>query len=146
MEGVFHEMKDPGYPIEYVEREEFARAFAMAQSDPEKASVLTSIMAYMPQAGGREMVRLTRHCEYTLQVLYRMVSCKYMGRIYSVTFSDNGAAFDPVSADVREKDFEELDTGGMGIKLAKMYSNDMIYARTNGRNVLTMKFNIKNKS
>lgn len=85
MEGVFHEMKDLGYPIEYVEREEFARAFAMAQSDP-------------------------------------------------------------VSADVREKDFEELNTGGMGIKLAKMYSNDMIYARTNGRNVLTMKFNIKNKS
>ncbi len=73
-------------------------------------------------------------------------SCSYMGRIYSVTFSDNGAAFDPVSADVREKDFEELDTGGMGIKLAKMNSNDMIYARTNGRNVLTMKFNIKNKS
>ena len=76
MEGVFHEMKDLGYPIEYVEREEFARAFAMAQSDPEKASVLTSIMAYMPQAGGREMVRLTRHCEYTLQVLHRMGFCR----------------------------------------------------------------------
>jgi hypothetical protein len=75
MEGIFHELKDLGYPISYVEREEFGRAFAEAQSDPEKASELTSIMAYMPSASGRETVRLTRHCEYTLQVLYRLGFC-----------------------------------------------------------------------
>ena len=42
-----------------------------------------------------------------------------------------------------EKSFEELDTGGMGIKLARMNSDDMVYARRQNRNVLTLKFYIK---
>jgi hypothetical protein len=75
MEGIFSELKNLGYPIEYVEREDFGKAFAKAQSDPEKASELTSIMAYMPSPTGRQSVRLTRHCEYTLQVLYRLGFC-----------------------------------------------------------------------
>ena len=72
MECIFHEMSRMGYPIRYVEREEFAKAFAEAQNDPRKASTLTSIMAYMPSTGGQQTVRLTRKCEYTLQVLYRL--------------------------------------------------------------------------
>ena len=72
MEGIFHELGTLGYNIDYVEPEEFAKAFAMAQSDPDKASELTSIMAYMPAPGGRESVRLTRQCGYTMQVLYRL--------------------------------------------------------------------------
>ena len=72
MEIIFQEMNELGYPIKYVEREEFMKAFAQAQSDPEKASVLTSIMAYMPSGKSRKTVRLKRHCEYTMQVLYRL--------------------------------------------------------------------------
>ena len=70
-------------------------------------------------------------------------SCSRMGQVYSVTFSDNGVPFDPVSAYIREKSFEELDTGGMGIKLARTYSKEMIYTRDNNRNILTLKFDIK---
>ncbi len=59
-----------------------------------------------------------------------------------MTFSDNGIPFDPSTAAVADKDFEDLDTGGMGIKLARMYSNDMIYIRVKNRNMLTLKFEI----
>ncbi len=72
MEGIFHELNDLGYGIEYVEREAFAKAFKEAQSDPVKAEALTSIMAYMQLPGDRETVRFKRQCEYTMQVLYRL--------------------------------------------------------------------------
>ncbi|MCR5604961.1 MAG: amino acid adenylation domain-containing protein [Lachnospiraceae bacterium] len=72
MEGIFHELNNLGYEIEYVEREDFAKAFREAQSDPEKAEALTSIIAYMELPDGRETVRFKRQCEYTMQVLYRL--------------------------------------------------------------------------
>ncbi len=72
MESIFHELNDLGYGIDYVEREDFIKAFREAQSDPVKAETLTSMMAYMQVPGGRETVRFTRQCEYTLQVLYRL--------------------------------------------------------------------------
>jgi len=72
MEGIFSELSKLGYPIKYVEREEFAARFAQMGSDEKAAKELTSIMAYMPAAGGRETIRLKRHCEYTMQVLYRL--------------------------------------------------------------------------
>ncbi len=51
---------------------------------------------------------------------------------------DNGKAFDPVSAKPVEKKFEELDLGGMGIKLAKQFSTDMNYKREMNRNILAL--------
>ncbi len=72
MEGIFHELGELGYPIKYVERDEFMEAFTLAENDKKKASELTSIMAYMRSPGGREVIRLKRQCEYTLQVLYRL--------------------------------------------------------------------------
>ena len=72
MEGIFHELGELGYPIRYVERDEFMEAFTLAENDKKKASELTSIMAYMRSPGGRKVVRLERQCEYTLQVLYRL--------------------------------------------------------------------------
>ena len=72
MEGIFSELSKLGYNIDYVEREEYVKAFQEAQNDPARASSLTSIMAYMQSPGGRETVRLLRQCEYTMQVLYRL--------------------------------------------------------------------------
>ena len=72
MGGIFRELTECGYPISFVEREEFSKAFAAAQNDPVKARILTSIMAYAQTAGSREVVNLTRTCAYTLQVLYRL--------------------------------------------------------------------------
>ena len=62
--------------------------------------------------------------------------------VLSVELIDNGVAFDPINAVIRNKDFLELDTGGMGIKLARMYSREMIYNRTEGNNQLILKFDV----
>ena len=69
-------------------------------------------------------------------------SCERRGDVYLVTFSDNGIEFDPVKATVKNKEFEELDTGGMGIMLARNNSKEMIYNRVDGRNMLTLMFEI----
>ena len=66
---VFREMSALGLDIRPVEREEFAKAFAEAQSDPAKAQALTSIMAYQNAPGQEQTVFLPRHNEYTMQVL-----------------------------------------------------------------------------
>ncbi len=62
------------------------------------------------------------------------------GNTYSVTFEDNGDYFDPATAKLREKSFEELDTGGMGIKLARQYSRNMSYNRIGEWNHLRIEF------
>ena len=59
---------------------------------------------------------------------------------YSVTFFDNGVPFDPVKAVIPKKEFEELDKGGMGIKLARLFSSEMIYNRRNNQNILQLIF------
>ena len=69
-------------------------------------------------------------------------SCERRGDTYSVTLSDNGVPFDPVKATIKDKEFEELDTGGMGIMLARNNSKEMIYRRVGGRNMLTLMFEI----
>ena len=58
----------------------------------------------------------------------------------SVTFFDDGMAFDPNKADVGKKEFEELDSGGMGIMLAGKCAKEMIYNRIEGINVMTLRF------
>ena len=72
MESIFSELNNIGYNVDYVEREEFAKAFAKAQSDPEKASTLTSLMAYMQLPGGRRKKNYGKKCDQTMQILYRL--------------------------------------------------------------------------
>ena len=64
------------------------------------------------------------------------------GEDLTVIFSDNGIPFDPADADVGEKEFEELDRGGMGIMFAHMLSEEMKYSRADGRNILTLRFRV----
>ena len=59
-----------------------------------------------------------------------------------VVLEDDGAPFDPLMADPVEKEFEELDDGGMGIALVKRIANDLSYQRNAGRNVLTLEFEL----
>ena len=55
-----------------------------------------------------------------------------------IELSDDGAAFDPLAAEVADKDFEELDSGGMGIGLVRQLASHAEYRRDAGRNVLTV--------
>ena len=58
-----------------------------------------------------------------------------------IVFSDNGMPFDPASRD-EEKEFDELDAGGMGINMVKDISKEMSYERKDGRNVLSLVFDV----
>ena len=62
------------------------------------------------------------------------------GEICAVTFTDNGTAFDPVKAVIHMKDPEDLDTGGMGIMIARNLSREILYNRIGERNILTLRF------
>ena len=51
-----------------------------------------------------------------------------------------GKPFDPTKAPVVEKDFEDLDTGGMGIGLVRQLASALDYRREGGRNILRIHF------
>ena len=61
----------------------------------------------------------------------------------TVKFTDDGASFNPLEAEPIEKDFEELDSGGMGISLVRQIADTLDYKRTDNRNVLTLVFVLK---
>ena len=57
-----------------------------------------------------------------------------------VEFSDDGTPFNPVLAEQADKEFDELDGGGMGIGLVKQLTDRLEYKNVNGRNILTLEF------
>ena len=67
-------------------------------------------------------------------------SCKKSGEQLSVSFSDNGVPFDPTAAIPEEKQFEGLDSGGMGLSLIRRCASSMRYERREDRNILTLTF------
>ena len=69
---IFHEMEAMGYPVKMMERDDYEKAFAAAGSDPKKASLLTSLMAYDVGKGERPRVMYSMNRELTLQILYRL--------------------------------------------------------------------------
>lgn len=68
--------------------------------------------------------------------------CRQSGDTWSISFADNGIEFDPVTADQVDRVFEDLEFGGMGINIARTISRDMVYSRSDGKNILTMTFDI----
>ncbi|MBR5298470.1 MAG: AMP-binding protein, partial [Parabacteroides sp.] len=58
--------------IEFVETEEFDEAMEQAKSDPVKAKILSSLLAYQNMAKGQKTSDVKRNNDYTTQVLYRL--------------------------------------------------------------------------
>ena len=56
-----------------------------------------------------------------------------------ITFTDNGVAFNPIESNV-EKEFEDLDLGGMGISLVKKLCSGIHYSYDEGKNILNLEF------
>ena len=59
-------------PIEYVELPEFAARMEAAKEDPEKAKVLSSIIAYASSPDGPHTMPNVASTSYTMQVLHRL--------------------------------------------------------------------------
>ena len=55
-----------------------------------------------------------------------------------IILADDGNSFDPTSAAVAEKEFESLDSGGMGINLVRQLASDLHYRREANRNILAI--------
>ncbi len=55
-----------------------------------------------------------------------------------IVLEDDGAPFDSTASRPVEKDFEDLDTGGMGINLTRQLASSMTYRRENGCNILEL--------
>lgn len=69
---VFNAMRTAGLPVNTVERDEFVAALHAAEEQPEKADVLTSLLAYARRADGTPVVTPTTGNDFTMQVLYRL--------------------------------------------------------------------------
>ena len=67
-------------------------------------------------------------------------ACRTDGDRLSVSFSDNGVPFDPTAAISENKEFEQLDNGGMGLNLIRRCVSSMRYERKEDRNILTLFF------
>lgn len=69
---VLGEMRAMGHQIDFVEREAYEEDLASALSDPKRAELLTSLMAYTFGEGERKRKLIEVNRDYTLQVLYRL--------------------------------------------------------------------------
>ena len=62
------------------------------------------------------------------------------GQGLHVVLEDDGVAFDPFANDKQEKQFDDLDEGGMGIGIIRDMARKTSYSRVDGRNVLDLLF------
>ena len=60
------------------------------------------------------------------------------GGALRIVLADDGSPFDPTSAVLAEKEFESLDSGGMGIGLVRQLASDLHYRREADRNILVI--------
>ena len=63
---------DDGSRIAYVEYDAFLQRMEEAKADPQKAQVLSSILAYMTTPGGAKMITNPASNDFTMQVLHRL--------------------------------------------------------------------------
>ena len=68
------------------------------------------------------------------------------GDLLRVAFSDNGVPYDPTAAASENREFEQLDSGGMGLQLIRRCASSMRYERKGDRNILTLFFPLPSSS
>ena len=90
MGDLYLEMDRNGLHSQAAEPGEFEKALEAAQQDPEKAKILSSMIAYQNLAHGQKVYTVEKSNKYTMQVLYRMgfrwpvTSHDYMKRFIKV--------------------------------------------------------------
>ncbi len=86
MGDIIYGMKDYGMSIGLAEDEAYNEALREAQKDPEKAAVLSSMIAYQNMGHGKKTESIARNNQYTMEVLYRLgfhwptTSKEYVGK------------------------------------------------------------------
>ena len=64
------------------------------------------------------------------------------GDTLRTAFMDDGIPFDPVTAPAGDKEFDLLDSGGMGLHMIRQSSSKIEYERKEDRNILTLHFSL----
>lgn len=72
MSDLYYEMEKVALPARPVENQEYASALDKAKDDPEKAKILSSLIAYQNAAHGKKVYMVGKSNSLTMQVLYRM--------------------------------------------------------------------------
>ena len=72
MGDVLSGLEKIGTPVRFVEQQEFAMLMQQAAADPQKASMLTTMIAYQNIGGAKQTHIVERNNEYTAQVLLRL--------------------------------------------------------------------------
>jgi len=106
-------------------------AFAAAGSTPETRKALL--------ACDEALANIVRYSGAT-ELAFR---CEKEGDTLCVSFADNGIPFDPTAEQAEDKEFETLDSGGMGLNLIRQTASSARYERKDGKNVFTMRFCIQ---
>lgn len=104
--------------------------------------------AVLEQAGDTKETRMALlACDETLSNIVHhsgaaslSFRCEKQGDMLCLVFSDDGKTFDPTIALTEEKDFDELDSGGMGLQLIRQTVSSVRYERKDERNLLTLTF------
>lgn len=87
MGDIIYAMKEYGMDIELSEDEDYERALEETRQDPEKAKVLSSMIAYQNMGHGKKTVGIAKENAYTMKVLYRLgyhwptTSRAYVGKL-----------------------------------------------------------------
>ena len=72
MGDLYMEMDRIGLHSQATETEEYEKALEEAKQNPEKAKILSSMLAYQNMAHGQKIFSVGKSNKYTMQVLYRM--------------------------------------------------------------------------
>lgn len=72
MGDIIYGMKEYGMDIELSEDQAYEQALQVAQKDPKKAAVLSSMIAYQNMGHGKKAVGIAKDNAYTMKVLYRL--------------------------------------------------------------------------
>ena len=85
--------KEDGSALDYLETDEFIRRLSEAKDDPEKARILSSILAYAQAEGQEQMVMNESSTLFSMQVLHRLgfrwdeTSSEYVDMIFDMLAS-----------------------------------------------------------
>ena len=60
----------------------------------------------------------------------------------TIRLEDSGTEFDPLTSMPDEKEFEDYDSGGMGIRMAAKIASEIRHSYIDGKNILTMTFEL----
>ena len=69
-------------------------------------------------------------------------SCEKQGDELRTIFKDDGIRFDPTAEKTEGKEFEALDSGGMGLNIIRQSVSSIHYEWKDEMNVLTMSFRL----